>query len=389
MAELAKDKVVDKDPDMLFLRLLRDFAWNVLDKPKSTVADVAAVEKLVGKKPPAFEAAANEARKDIDRGMYLETVVVPQVPTGVYHLMGRQQTGALVTLKLRDHTGQKRALRVEAEIPGVTEKVSNTLDVGAHEYMIRYVNPPLKMEFDASKVRSPRPAELALKIVEVAKGGDKTIMDETIQLEVLPRDYLPLRRKTGADSMIPTYGYIGAWITSNDKTVEEFLTKAKQRLPKKQFVGEQDVTTPQIKAIYDELKARGMSYVMDPNVTSTQNFVQRTRLPSEVLTSTNAQCLEGTLAFATLMEAIGIKPIVVFVPGHAFVGWHTVPQDGAKDNRMFVETTMVGSYDFELAIRVANDRVARELKAGSFKTGAATFVDIADIHNQGFNAMPL
>lgn len=103
-----------------------------------------------------------------------------------------------------------------------------------------------------------------------------------------------------------------------------------------------------------------MTYVMDPDVTAMTAFVQRTRLPGEVLSSTNAQCLEGTLTFATLMEAIGIKPIVVLVPGHAFIGWHTVDKDGTKGEPLFVETTMVGNYDFETALKVANNRVASE-----------------------------
>ncbi len=225
--------------------------------------------------------------------------------------------------------------------------------------------------------------------VENAKAGDKIILDETVPFQVLPRDYLPLSRKVGADIALPTLGYVGAWITSNDPTVEAFLTKAKERVAGRNFVGEQDATVPQVKALFDELKARGMSYVMDPEVTSTQAVVQRTRLPAEVLTSTNAQCLEGTLAFATLMEAIGLKPIVVFVPGHAFVGWHTVDKDGTHGEPLFVETTMVGNFTFEEAVKVATARVAQEQKAGNFASGASSLVDIDAIHKAGFTAQPL
>jgi hypothetical protein len=226
-------------------------------------------------------------------------------------------------------------------------------------------------------------------VIELTKSGEKSIIDETLTIEVLPRDYLPLRRKVGADSMVPTYGYLGAWITSNDKAVEEFLGKAKARAPDHQFVGEQGMTVPQVKAIFDELKARGVTYVMDPDVTSEQAFVQRTRLPAEVLASTNAQCLEGTLLFATLMESIGVKPIIVIVPGHAFVGWHTVPKDGTRGEPLFVETTMVGGATFEQAVEVATRRVGHELEAGSFKTGAATFVDVESIRKAGFTGQPM
>src|SRR5690242_19432644 len=102
--------------------------------------------------------------------------------------MGRQGTGALVTLKLHEHKGVARTFRVEAEVPGVTERSSNTLELKGKEAVVRWVNPPLKMDFDAAKVRSPRPSQLALKVIEVGKDGESTILDETIPIEVLPRN---------------------------------------------------------------------------------------------------------------------------------------------------------------------------------------------------------
>jgi hypothetical protein len=215
------------------------------------------------------------------------------------------------------------------------------------------------------------------------------VFDETLPIEVLPRDYLPLKRKVGADSMVPTFGYLGAWITPNDKAVDGFLSRAKQRVPGHNFVGEQGATVPQVQAMFDELKAGGVSYVMDPTVTSDQAFVQRTRLPAEVLASTNAQCLEGTLLFATLMEAVGLQPIIILVPGHAFVGWHTVPKDGTKGEPLFVETTMIAGATFAQAVEVATRRVERELKNGTFKSGASTVIDVAAIRKAGFTAQPL
>lgn len=93
---------------------------------------------------------------------------------------------------------------------------------------------------------------------------------------------------------------------------------------------------------------------MDPTVLANDAFGQRTRLPSEVLSSTNAQCLEGTLLYASLMEAIGIHPVVVFVPGHAFVGWEPSPRDPKSPTGLFfVETTATHSMKFDDAVKYA------------------------------------
>lgn len=388
LAELAEKKVDPNSDAVQVIKLMRSIGWVVMGKPKEGLEEIAAIEKVRGA-TPKFDEIKRIANNAIDRGFYLEAVPLQQLPIGVYHLMGRANTGALVTLKLREQQKTARQFRVEVEVPGVTERSSNTLSLGPNEFTVKWANPPLKMDFDPGKVRGPRPAQLALKITELSKAGDKVIIDETLPIEVLPRDYLPLKRKVGADSMVPTFGYMGAWLTSNDPAIDAFLTKAKERAPGRNFVGEQGPTIPQVKALFDELKSRGVSYVMDPNVAADQIFVQRTRLPAEVLASTNAQCLEGALLFATLFEAIGIKPIIVVVPGHAFVGWHTVAKDGTKGEPLFVETTMVGNADFEAAVRVATQRVATEMKQGSFKAGASTLIDVPQIIAAGFTAQPL
>ena len=116
-----------------------------------------------------------------------------------------------------------------------------------------------------------------------------------------------------------------------------FIKKAKVRLDasKDAFSGEQQPTMVQVKALFDELKARGVTYVEDPRVFDERGAIQRTRLPAEVLASTNAQCLEGTLLYASLMEAIGLQPVLVFKKGHAFIAWKTTKFDKTKDQLFF------------------------------------------------------
>jgi hypothetical protein len=150
----------------------------------------------------------------------------------------------------------------------------------------------------------------------------------------------------------------------------------------------QSATLPQVAAIYDELKAMGVSYVMDPNVLSDTLFVQRTRLPGDVLKTTNAQCLEGTLLFATLLESIGLEPIIMMVPGHAFVGWYATAKDKQKFPALFVETTMVGGATFEQAVNVANKRVQDEFAQGNIDSGVSKWIALKDLRKAGVTPQP-
>jgi len=183
---------------------------------------------------------------------------------------------------------------------------------------------------------------------------------------------------------------MGAWITPNARAVEQFLSTSKTRAPGGKFVGHYGPSVPQVRAMFDELKASGVSYVLDPTVSSEVGIIQRTRLPSEVLASHNAQCLEGSLLFATLMEAIGLSPFVVHVPGHAFVGWTPTSGDNASPGSVYyLETTRVGGNStFEEAMRVATDRVGKEEAAGNFKNSRAFVVQVRDMRTAGVTPQP-
>jgi hypothetical protein len=68
-------------------------------------------------------------------------------------------------------------------------------------------------------------------------------------------------------------------------------------------------------------------------------FSQRVR-PFEVsLNTSQANCVDGTVLFASILRAIKIEPILVGIPGHMFLGYY---KDSKKENYSFLETTMLG-----------------------------------------------
>lgn len=307
-----------------------------------------------------------------------------QLALGVYHLAG-SVNAAPFELTFGNADKRDRELRVEVEIPGVTQKTVKTVVVLGNRAEHVALTPPLLATFAVADVRAPRKVNLGVHISE----NGKVISEHTVPTTLLPRDYLPTWQRTSADTKRPTLHNTGAWVTPNDPAVEQFLGIAKQRLVGRQsFSGPQATTLVQVQALYDELKARGMSYVMDPAVNSDQFIGQRTRLPSEVLATTNAQCLEGTLLFASLLEAIGLQPIIVTVPGHAFVGWHASAKDPKDAGAYFVETTMVHTGEFAQAVTVATKRVAEETKNGTFKTGASRFIEVTELRAKGITPQP-
>jgi hypothetical protein len=104
----------------------------------------------------------------------------------------------------------------------------------------------------------------------------------------------------------------------------------------------------QVKAIFEALKAEHILYINsiiafgpDRDVT-----IQRVRLPRQSIRTKSANCIDGTVLMASVLEAASLSPGIALVPGHAFVAWKN-EQDG--DEWKFLETTMIATHDFEAA----------------------------------------
>ena len=66
---------------------------------------------------------------------------------------------------------------------------------------------------------------------------------------------------------------------------------------------------------------------------------QSINLPYETIRDHSANCIELSVLMSSLLIEIGIQPIIVIVPNHAFVGWR-IWED--EDEYNFVQTTMMG-----------------------------------------------
>lgn len=333
------------------------------------------------------------AKRDL---LLFRRVVQAPVSLGTYHLFGSKDSpaGSLVKLDILNIDSKTRELRVEVQIPEVTQKSVTRVVIAPKAQKTIYVTPPLLISFDFNALRASRQAELAMKVVEIAAGAERVIRDEATPITLHPRDYLPLGKKLEENAYEVTPGFVAAWVTPNTTAVEDILAAAKKRLASNAFAGAQQETLPQVRALWQELQSRGVSYVLDPAIQSDANFYQRVRLPGEALRSTNAQCLEGSILLASLLEALDLGPVIVMVPDHAYVGWHSNPHDGVSDGRpLFLETTMVHGHSFEEAFSKATgdyyDLLAQGMfSSGSDRLGSYHLIDVRELRAKGFSAQP-
>jgi hypothetical protein len=69
-------------------------------------------------------------------------------------------------------------------------------------------------------------------------------------------------------------------------------------------------------------------------------YSQAVRFIDESIQTQQANCVDGSVLFASLLYKIGIDPILVMKPGHMFVGYYL---DVNHKQFEFLETTMLGA----------------------------------------------
>ena len=147
------------------------------------------------------------------------------------------------------------------------------------------------------------------------------------------------------------------WVTPHDRDVLELVSRARGFVRNGRMAGYSAATggtiaisrhvRDQARAIYSALQKSGITYVSSKFVMG--EFVdaaQRVRFPSETLHLKNANCMDVSVVFASAIENLGMQPVLVIVPGHAFAGVRT-----GKDSPtiLYADLTVLPKGTFESA----------------------------------------
>lgn len=287
-----------------------------------------------------------------------------QVPTSYYHLLDRSMD-PLISCEVyaADTAKGPRRVRVTSYIEGYSAKAVNTFEVPAtHTY--RFDQLPTLFQDSIRNLTEVTRASLNI-LVEDLDGAVE--LQESYPIWLLARTAAPLAvrdPKTGGWRNMTHY--LGAFVTPNAPSLMTFERIAARHHPDGRLIGYQinkDHIEPQVKAIFEALKEEGnITYVNSTiDFSPEQGFNgQRIRLPRESLADHEANCVDGTVLFASLLEAISLSPAIVLVPGHAFLAWETWrDRNGDSDEWRFLETTMIGSHTFEEACASAEKTAAQ------------------------------
>ena len=254
-----------------------------------------------------------------------------------------------ITFEITNNGENPITIRLTSEYQGYSNKAITTETIMPKETKeINQTIPLIRNKIEQIKTKTK--FSLHYKVEYDNNGEWKTYDEQTEMIDVYPMDTMVWAIKDDKGNEIPMDEYIAVFVTPKDASIMELLSKAKERHPERTLSGYQDEdVNSQIKAIYDALKYDYKVSYVDVSNAYGKDCVQKVRLPKETLKLKSANCVDGSVVFASAIEALGMKPYIVLLPEHAFVAW-----DDGTGYIIALETTMVGSNDFEDALNEGN-----------------------------------
>jgi hypothetical protein len=150
----------------------------------------------------------------------------------------------------------------------------------------------------------------------------------------------------------------------------------------------------QVAALWHVLHDRGFQYssITDNSGYNESKglFSQTVRTFDNSLKTNQANCVDGTVVFASVLKRMGIRPLLITVPGHCFLGYYA--NDTTTTNIRFLETTMLSNSSFisnpKASIQKYNDILAQVIPKGVKLSdiNKAYFLEFLNAQAQGYSA---
>ncbi len=173
-----------------------------------------------------------------------------------------------------------------------------------------------------------------------------------------------------------------AYVNENHPWVDGILKEAIRSGLVDSFTGYQsgdpDQVMMQVFAIWNVLQRKGIKY-SDISTTTPSKFVvsQTVRFLDQSIEATQANCVDGSVLMASILQKIGISSYLVMVPGHCFLAFDT--GNGEEDVTIGLETTMLGNDDLEPVSELANLPEKKLIKG--FEASYLTFGNAVEAGN--------
>ena len=305
-------------------------------------------DKAVPPSPPPAEPVGIEPAYSVQAGVDGE--IFPALANYASLQRPRERKLGTISVRILNSTDHLLKNRVAVQVPGWSDQEIQAVEVAAGESRTLQFAPTFYQRLYTNREIAP-----ATAVITATDTSGKVTYSGTLPVRLRAAEDM----YWGADFKYAPF--IASWVTPHDPQVEEVLSRAKEYAPGRRLPGYEhwkntaaqvNATYVQARAIYRAVQEKGLSYVKS-SMTFGQHaeISERVRFPRESLRRVSANCIDGAVMYASLFENLGLDPVVVLVPGHAYVG---VREAQSSQNYLYIETSLTGRASFETAVLSAS-----------------------------------
>ena len=215
----------------------------------------------------------------------------------------------LAAIAVMNEENDSQTVSVYTEVDGKQVFADNiSIDEGTTETI------PITVPVSSLQTENTHDSEVTIKVIDSDGGLVLQRMHSVTIRSKYDLDLTKLKERT-AEFVNPLSPVIQQFVDDHDGPLahamgNDFMVSGYQ-IP--------DTILYQIKAAFNAVRDYGMHYVSD-TITLNEGAYQRVRGPEKVLKDHSGNCIELSILFASILEAMAFEPVIVFPPGHAIIG---------------------------------------------------------------------
>lgn len=260
---------------------------------------------------------------------------------------------------------------LKAWIPGYTDTATVSEALNPNDEVI--LSPQFTFNTEAlARLNTPRNVKVELRAYALSADREILFGSQSDVTTIHPIDVFHDEDMTIENLRM----WYGVWVTPNMDSISAIHKQIGEQFPGGSIL---EKSTETVKAIYDVLAQKHIKYIDNSQAV---NGGQKVKYPIQALQKRQANCIEGVVLFASILESLGFQPLLILVPEHAILGWYT---DKEKTQMDFLETTAAffEGVDFESANKEGHKVYDANVESGAFEKGDALIVDVDQIREKG------
>jgi len=241
--------------------------------------------------------------------------------------------------------------------------------------------------FDLDKLNvltGPRPVMLEIEYEYRRPNGEKVAESDSRQMELLGCNQTLFSGLASSEIMsfadrleyIPAV--LASFTTPNDPVIQEMAGRVSGRAGGAAAAFTNADAAKFLRSTYEFLSENGIAYQSPPSYVNGTQFGQHIKYGRDVLRNHAGTCVDLAVLWASTCEAVGLRPVLVVIPGHCFPAVYL-----PEGQLVAVEATGVGKCDFDKAIEIGNKELQQARQSDSI------VVDIMALRKAGIQSLDL